>query len=196
MQHRTAQVKRDTQETTIAVEFGVDGSGVCELRTGIRMFDHFLHQLGRHGLFDIRVSANGSDPHHVVEDTAICLGKALNQALGERQGIRRMAHAIVPMDDALSFVAIDISGRGYARVDAKFINDSIGDLPSDMVKHFLETFAVEAKMNLHARTLYGVNDHHRAEALFKALARALDTATSIDDRVADRIPSTKDVIER
>lgn len=196
MQQRRAAVSRDTAETTIAVELTIDGKGECELRTGIRTFDHMLHQLGRHGLFDLKVSANGPDVHHVVEDTAICLARALNEALGDKQGIVRMAHAIVPMDDALSMVALDISGRGYARIDVAFSTDRIGDLPADMVRHFLETLAIEAKLNLHARTIYGLNDHHKAESLFKALARALDTATSIDRRAEGRVPSTKEVIER
>jgi len=195
MAQRKATVVRETKETTIKVQLNIDGSGQCEITTGIRIFDHFLCQLAQHGIFDITISAAGSDQHHVVEDVAISLGKAFNRALGEKRGIVRMSHALVPMDDALAMVAVDISGRGYAAVEATFSNAKMTDLPVDLVHHFLNSFASEAKINLHAKVLSGVNDHHKAEALFKALARALDLATKIDSRIADRIPSTKEVIE-
>jgi len=195
MAQRKAVVTRETKETTIKVQLNIDGSGQSEITTGIRIFDHFLCQIAQHGIFDITISAAGSDQHHVVEDVAISLGKAFNRALGEKRGIVRMSHALVPMDDALAMVAVDISGRGYAAVEATFGNAKITDLPVDLVRHFLNSFASEAKINLHAKVLSGVNDHHKAEALFKALARALDLATKIDSRIADRIPSTKEVIE-
>ena len=195
MSNRSASISRDTKETTIAVKIDLDGSGKCEVRTGIRFFDHLLSQLAQHGQFDISVSASGSDPHHVIEDVAICLGRALGQALGERRGIWRMAHALVPMDEALALVAVDISGRGHAAVDVPLTSDEIGDMPAELVGHFLNSLALEGRLTLHARMLAGVNDHHKAEALFKALARALDDATSLDPRRAGQVPSTKDVIE-
>ena len=195
MANRAVTVKRETRETSINVELDIDGRGEWEMATGIRMFDHLLSQLARHGIFDLKISATGSDQHHVVEDVAISLGRAFSQALGERHGIVRMAHAVVPMDDALAIVAVDIGGRGYAVVDAEFSGTSIGELPSDLVRHFLTSFASEAKLNLQAKVLSGIDDHHRAEALFKALARSLDAATRIDDRIAGRVPSTKEVIE-
>lgn len=195
MSDRSAAVSRETRETTIAVKIDLDGKGDCEARTGIMFFDHLLSQLAQHGLFDISVSASGSDPHHVVEDVAICLGRALSQALGEHQGIRRMAHALVPMDEALALVALDISGRGHAVVDISLTGDKVGDMPAELVRHFLSSLALEGRFSLHARVLAGANDHHQAEALFKALARALDQATAIDPRLLGRVPSTKDVIE-
>jgi imidazoleglycerol-phosphate dehydratase len=195
MNERKATVARETAETNIRVEFNVDGSGQFQITTGIRMFDHLLSHIAQHGVFDIKISASGPDQHHVVEDVAISLGKAFNQALGKKQGIVRMAHAVVPMDEALVEVAVDIGGRVYSVLEADFNEAVIGDLDADLVRHFLVSFASEAKINLHAKVLSGINDHHKAEALFKALARALDTATRIDERIASRIPSTKEVIE-
>jgi imidazoleglycerol-phosphate dehydratase len=144
---------------------------------------------------ELKLSATSVDSHHLVEDAALCLGRAFGQALGEKQGIVRMAHAVVPMDDALTQVAIDIGGRGCTVVEASFSRQNIADLPADLVSHFLETFASEARLNLHVRVLRGTDDHHKAEALFKALGRALDSATQIDERISERIPSTKEVIE-
>jgi len=195
MTERKAAVARETAETNIRVTLNIDGSGQFQITTGIRMFDHLLTQLAQHGVFDIKISASGPDQHHVVEDVAISLGKAFNQALGKKQGIVRMAHAIVPMDEALAAVAVDIGGRVYSVIEADFNEANIGDLDADLVRHFLVSLASEAKINLHAKVLSGINDHHKAEALFKALARALDTATQIDERIAGRVPSTKEVIE-
>jgi len=195
MTERKATVARETAETNVRVELKIDGSGQFQITTGIRMFDHLLSHLAQHGVFDIKISASGPDQHHVVEDVAISLGKAFNQALGKKQGIVRMAHAVVPMDEALAEVAVDIGGRVYSVIEAAFNEASIGDLDADLVRHFLVSFASEAKINLHAKVLSGINDHHKAEALFKALARALDSATRIDERIAGRIPSTKEVIE-
>lgn len=195
MADRKAAVTRETKETSVKVNLNLDGKGQYDLMTGIRMFDHLLEQLGQHGVFDLRVSANGPDVHHVVEDVAICLGKALNRALGDKAGIVRMASATVPMDDALALAAVDISGRGFAEIDVKFSDKNIADMPSDLVRHFLVSFAAEGRFNLHARVLAGVNDHHKAEAMFKALARALDAATRLDPRLAGRVPSTKEMIE-
>lgn len=195
MAHRIAIIRRDTKETTISLELGIDGVGNFEITTGIRMFDHLLAQLARHGAFNLKISATGDDPHHLVEDVAICLGQAFNQALGEKAGIIRMTHAAVPMDDALALIAVDIGGRGYAVIEASFDEKDIAGLPADLVCHFLESFASEARINLHAKLLRGTNDHHKAEAIFKALARALDSATQIDERIKGRVPSTKGTIE-
>jgi imidazoleglycerol-phosphate dehydratase len=195
MFERKATITWKTAETNVKVELNIDGSGQFEITTGIRMFDHLLTQLAQHGLFDITISATGADQHHVVEDVAISLGKAFNQALGEKQGIARMAHAIVPMDEALSAIVVDIGGRAYSVIEASFTMNKVGDLCADLVRHFLVSFATEAKVNLHAKVITGINDHHKAEALFKALGRALDSATRIDERIAGRVPSTKEVIE-
>jgi len=195
MAERKTKVIRETAETNVKVELNIDGSGQFQITTGIRMFDHFLSQLAQHGVFDIKISASGPDQHHVVEDVAISLGKAFNQALGKKQGIVRMAHAIVPMDEALAAVAVDIGGRIYNVIEVDFDEANIGDMDADLIRHFLISFASEAKINLHARIFCGINDHHKAEALFKALARALDTATRLDERLVGRVPSTKEVIE-
>jgi len=195
MAERKAKVTRETAETSVRVELNIDGIGEFEVTTGIRMFDHLLTQLARHGIFDLKISATGVDQHHVVEDVAISLGKAFNQALGQKEGIVRMAHAVVPMDETRAMVAVDIGGRAYSVVEVCFTDVTIDELSSDLVRHFLVSFAAEAKVNLHARVIIGVNDHHKAEALFKALARALDSATRIDERIIDRVPSTKEVIE-
>ncbi len=194
MTDRLAIIKRETKETNISLELNIDGSGKCEVNTGISMFNHLLEQVARHGVFDIKISATGDDQHHLVEDVAICLGKALGKALGEKRGIVRMANALVPMDDALAMVAVDISGRGYTVLELPFSDNDMAGFPTDLVRHFLESFAIEARLNLHARIVYGVNDHHKAEALFKALGRALDTATRIDERIAGELPSTKELL--
>jgi len=195
MTKRTASIKRQTTETTISLSLNLDGTGQADMCTGVRLFDHMLSQLAKHGLFDINISANGDDIHHLVEDVALTLGKAFNEALGERKGIVRMADATVPMDDSLASVALDLSGRGYAVMDLSFAKNDLTGFPTDLVRHFLETFAIEGRFNLHARILYGSNDHHKAEALFKALARALDKATSIDPRRDGVAPSTKGMLE-
>jgi len=195
MSDRLSIVKRETKETNISLELNIDGSGKGEVNTGISMFDHLLEQVARHGVFDIKLEATGDDQHHLVEDVAICLGKALSKALGEKRGIVRMADASVPMDDALAMVAVDISGRGYTVLELPFSDNDMAGFPTDLVRHFLESFATEARLNLHARVVYGVNDHHKAEALFKALGRALDTATRIDERIAGTLPSTKGLLE-
>ena len=195
MTERKATVARETAETNVKVELNIDGSGQFQITTGIRMFDHLLSHIAQHGVFDIKISASGPDQHHVVEDVAISLGKAFNQALGKKQGIVRMAHAIVPMDEALAEVAVDIGGRVYSVLEAAFSEANVGDLDADLIRHFMVSFTSEAKINLHAKVLSGINDHHKAEALFKALARALDSATRIDQRIPDKVPSTKEVIE-
>jgi len=193
--NRQSHVKRETKETSISLELNLDGSGKWEINTGISMFDHLLAQLVQHGRFDVKVSATSDDQHHLAEDVAICLGKALGEALGEKRSIVRMADATVPMDDALAMVAVDISGRGYTVLDLSFSDNDMGGFPTDLIRHFLESFAAEARLNLHARVVYGVNDHHKAEALFKALGRALDIATRIDERASGEVPSTKGLLE-
>jgi len=195
MAQRKASVTRRTKETSVKVEINIDGSSKFEVTTGIRFFDHMLCQLAQHGIFDLTISANGSDQHHVVEDVALTLGRAFNQALGEKEGIVRMAHAIVPMDDALAMVALDISGRGQAVIEDSFKEAYISEMHSDLVNHFFMSFASEARINIHAQVMRGNNDHHKAEALFKALARALDIATRLDPRISGTIPSTKDSID-
>jgi imidazoleglycerol-phosphate dehydratase len=194
MAERKAAITRETKETSIKVELNIDGRSSYQITTGIRFFDHMLCQLAQHGVFDLKISATGPDQHHVVEDVAITLAQALNQALGNKQGLVRMAHAIVPMDDVLALVALDIGGRGYSEVEVQFEEPNISEMSSDLVRHFIVSFASEAKINIHARILTGVNDHHKAEAIFKCLARALDSATKLDERIIDIAPSTKDVI--
>ena len=195
MANRLSIIKRETRETNISLELNIDGSGKCEVNTGIRMFDHLLAQLARHGIFDIKISATGDDQHHLVEDVAICLGRAFGEALGEKRGIIRMANALVPMDDALAIVVVDLSGRGYTVLELPFSDNDMFGFPTDLIRHFLESFAIEGRLNLHAKILYGINDHHKAEALFKALGRALDTATRIDQRISGELPSTKELLE-
>lgn len=191
---RTASISRKTVETDVGVELNLDGSGKAAVSTGIGMLDHLLDQLARHGLFDLTVKASGDlsvDYHHTVEDTAIVVGRAFDQALGERAGIVRMGHAIVPLDETLALVALDLSGRGYAVIDNSFAGPTIGQLPSELVGHFLETFAREGRLSLHVQLLRGHNGHHQAEAVFKALARALDAACREDPRRGGSVPSTK-----
>lgn len=192
-------IQRETRETNIRLRLDLDGEGNAQIETGIGMFDHLLEQIARHGLFDLQIEARGDvdrDAHHTVEDAGICLGQALSEALGDRKGIVRMAHAIVPLDEALALVALDISGRGYAVIDLPFHGERIGALPTEMVQHFLQSFAFEARISLHVRLLAGENDHHRAECAFKALARALSAATRLDPRIAGVVPSSKGTLER
>lgn len=195
MAGRSATVRRETKETTIKAEWNLDGSGVAEISTGVRMLDHMVSQIASHGVFDIKLSATGDDVHHVTEDAAIALGRALNKALGDKRGIARMGSALVPMDDALAQVAVDISGRPYVIVEAEFSGTAIGGLPVELIRHFLVSLANESRINLNARVVAGSDDHHKAEALFKALGRAIDAATRVDPRLQGRIPSTKEVIE-
>ena len=194
---RTGSYQRETKETNVSVEVVLDGKGRYKVSTGVAMLDHLLEEWALHGRFDLNATATAykdPDRHHLIEDIAICLGRALDNALEDRNGIKRMGHAIIPMDEALALVAVDISGRGYAVTDLPFSSDSIGDLPSQLVSHFLETLAREAKLNLHASLMKGDNDHHKAEALFKALGRALDEASNYDDRLEGETPSSKGTI--
>ncbi len=195
MVERKTKVTRETKETSIRVELNIDGSSQFDITTGIRFFDHMLSQIAQHGIFDLKLSATGQDQHHVVEDAAICLGRAFNQALGNRKGIVRMANATVPMDDTLAMVALDIGGRSYTVFEANFDHNKIEDMSADLVRHFFISFSAEAKLNIHAKVISGINDHHKAESLFKALARTLDSATRIDERITSKTPSTKEKIE-
>ncbi|MCB0105589.1 MAG: imidazoleglycerol-phosphate dehydratase HisB [Caldilineaceae bacterium] len=193
MHTRNSQVDRQTKETQISVSINLDGSGHAQVDTGIGFLDHMLTLFAGHGLFDVSVSAAGDlhiDDHHTAEDVMICLGKAVDQALGTRQGITRTAHSFVPMDESLALVAIDLSGRPYCVFEADFVTPALGQLSTDLLFHLFESFAIHARMNLHAKVFYGRNDHHKVEALFKALARALDAATQLDPRRGD-VPSTK-----
>jgi len=190
---RAARVERKTKETEVGVTLDLDGSGIANISTGVPMLDHLLSHVAVHGLFDLEIRAKGDleiDAHHTIEDVAIVLGDALARALGDKRGIARMGHAYVPMDEALALVAIDLSGRAHAVIDAQFDAPMIGAIPASMIGHFLETLATNAKMNLHVRVFYGRDDHHKAEALFKALGRALAMAVAIDPRRAG-IASTK-----
>ncbi len=189
---RTAEIDRRTNETDVRVVLNLDGRGRADISTGVPFLDHMLRHLAVHGLFDLYMRARGDldiDAHHTVEDIAIVLGDALDRALGERKGITRISNSYVPMDEALALVVVDLSGRGYAVIDAEFSAPLLGTLPTTLIAHFLETFAVRARMNLHARVFYGRDDHHKAEALFKALGRALGQAVVIDPR--REIVSTK-----
>lgn len=195
---RQATIHRQTNETDITLSLNLDGRGQVDIATGVGFFDHMLHALARHARFDLTVKAAGDlhiDEHHTVEDVGITLGRAFREALGERKGITRMGHAIVPMDESLALVAVDIGGRGYFVFDGQFDTPHIGQLGTSLIPHFFESFAHEAKLNLHARLLAGQDDHHRAEALFKALARALNQAVKIDPQLGGAVPSTKGVIE-
>ncbi len=198
MTARTAQISRKTGETDISVSVDLDGAGRYSVCTGNGMFDHLLAQLSRHGLIDVDISASGDVEvgwHHIVEDVGIVLGRTLRQAVGDGSGIVRTGHSYVPLDETLAFVAVDLSGRGYPVIDAKLTDTDMGSLPASLVTHFLETLSREGGFNMHATVLTGANNHHKAEALFKALARALRAASAIDERRGGAVPSTKGTIE-
>ena len=198
MKHRRADIERTTRETQISVSINLDGQGNSEVTTGNGMLDHLINQLSRHGLIDITLHAQGdleTGWHHLVEDTGICLGRAFREAMGDGTGIHRMGHAIVPLDETLAMVALDLSGRGYAVVNSGLEGQMVETLPGEMVDHLLESFALEAKLNLHVRILEGKNGHHKAEAIFKALAKSLRHALTPDPRSAGQVPSTKGTID-
>ena len=190
---RKGKISRKTGETDITISLNLDGRGKFEISTGVGFLDHMLTAVAVHGLFDLEVQAQGDlhiDPHHTIEDVGIVLGQCLDQALGERRGINRMGHAYVTMDEALAFVALDLSGRPYSVFEAGWHTPAIGQFPTSLVEHFFESVAFHGRLNLHARVTYGRDDHHQAEALFKAFARALRQAVEHDPRRTD-IPSTK-----
>ena len=190
---RVAIYKRMTKETDISVTIDLDGTGKSEIHTGIGFFDHMLHGFARHGLFDLKVDVKGDlevDCHHTVEDTGIVLGEAVKKAVGEKAGIRRYGHMLLPMDETLALCAVDLSGRPYLKFQADFTNDKIGDMDTEMVREFFYAVSCSGQMNLHFKFLSGSNNHHMCEAMFKAFAKALDAAVSYDERITD-VLSTK-----
>lgn len=194
---RHAIVTRQTGETQVEVRLDIDGSGRHQIDTGLPFLDHMLAQVAVHGLFDLSIQAKGDlqiDPHHTLEDVGLTLGSAFQQALDDRKGIVRMASADCPMDESLAWVAVDFSGRPYTVFQANWHGPSLGSLPSSLIQHFFESFALNARCNLHAAVRYGRDDHHQAEALFKALGRALCAATRIDPRRAGQVPSSKGIL--
>jgi imidazoleglycerol-phosphate dehydratase len=194
---RTGAVTRKTKETGIDVSVDLDGTGMAKIATGIGFFDHMLEQLARHSLIDIDINAAGDlhiDQHHTVEDTGIALGQAVHQALGDRAGITRFADVLLPMDETLTRVAVDISGRPFLVFRTKFAHAKIGAFDSELVREFFQAFATHAAMTIHVETLYGENAHHIAESSFKGLARALRAAIALDPRQKGAIPSTKGVL--
>lgn len=194
MQDRIASVRRATKETSIEVRVNLDGTGVYNVSTGIGFLDHMLEQLSRHSLIDIDVKAVGDlhiDYHHTTEDTGIAIGEAVAQALGDLKGIVRYADALIPMDETLTRVALDVSRRPYLVWKVAFSRDKLGEMDTELFKEWFQAFAQAAGITLHVENLYGENNHHIVESCYKALARALRTAVSIDPRKADSIPSTK-----
>ena len=195
--NRSARVVRNTSETNISVALTVDGTGQADVQTGIGFYDHMWTAFAKHGRFDLTIRASGDlhiDAHHTMEDVALAVGQAFDEALGDRAGIVRMGDALVPLDEALIQAVIDISGRPFAAVDLAFIGERMGDAPTEMVGHVLRSFATAAQITLHVRMLAGANDHHIAEATMKALSRALDAATTLDPRIAGTVPSTKGTV--
>ena len=191
---RNASLSRKTRETDIQVEVTLDGSGTSEIYTGVGFFDHMLDQIARHSLIDLKIQAKGDlhiDFHHTVEDVGIALGQAIRQALGDLKGITRYADVHLPMDETLTRVAMDISGRAFLVFRTEFHTPKIGEFDTQLVREFFQAFAMNAGLTLHVETLYGINDHHISESCFKGLARALRSAVSIDERQSGRVPSTK-----
>ena len=193
MMSRIANVERKTSETEISIKMNLDGEGKYDISTGVNFFNHMLESFSKHSMIDLEVKAIGDieiDDHHTIEDVGILLGEAFSEAIGDKVGIRRMAHAIVPMDESVATFAVDISGRSYCNMDLQFTNEKIGDMTSGIVVHFFESFASSAKLNIYCEAK-GVNDHHKAEAVFKAFAKSLKDAIKVEH---DQIPSTKGVL--
>ncbi|MDR2830308.1 MAG: imidazoleglycerol-phosphate dehydratase HisB [Methanobrevibacter sp.] len=191
--NRIAEIERKTSETDIKLRINLDGEGNYNIDTGVNFFNHVLESFSKHSFFDLDIKSIGDlevDDHHTIEDIGMVLGEAFLKAIDDKKGIKRMAHAIVPMDDSLSTVAIDIGGRGYSLVDISFNNYKIGDMTSEIIPHFFESFTSTAKININIKVT-GSNDHHKVESLFKSFAKALKEATRIEH---DKIPSTKGVI--
>ena len=190
---RISNKSRKTSETDIKIKMNLDGVGNYNISTGINFFNHMLEAFSKHSMIDLDIVARGDieiDDHHTIEDVGILLGEAFLEAIGDKRGIRRMAHAMVPMDESVSTVAVDISGRSYCNMDLKFKNEKIGDMTSDVVVHFFESFTSSARINIYG-TVEGANDHHKAEAVFKAFAKAIKDAIKIE---SNQIPSTKGII--
>ena len=194
--NRSANVVRNTKETKIQIDFKIDGTGSCKSETGVGFFDHMLDGFARHGLFDLDVKVDGDlfvDCHHTIEDTGIVLGQAIKEAVGDKKGIKRYGSCILPMDEALVLCAIDLSGRPYYVSDAVFTAEKCGDMDLEMVKEFFYAISYSAGMNLHFKVLSGSNNHHIVEAMFKAFAKALDSATMVDERIVG-VLSTKETL--
>lgn len=190
---REASVKRTTKETDISITIDLDGNGKCDIDTGIGFLDHMLEGFAKHGFFDLTCKVQGDlqvDGHHTVEDTGIVLGQAISQALGDKKGIKRYGSFILPMDDALALCAIDLCGRPYFNYECEFTSEKVGYLETELVREFFYAVSYAAAMNLHIKMLDGINNHHKIEAMFKAFAKALDMATSYDERITD-VLSTK-----
>lgn len=190
---RNSNVSRCTSETDITIKMNLDGEGIYDISTGVNFFNHMLESFSKHSMVDLYIVAKGDievDDHHTIEDVGILVGEAFSQAIGDKKGIKRMAHAIVPMDDSIATVAIDISGRSYCNLEIDFKNEKIGDMTSDIVIHFFESFASSAKLNFYG-SVQGANDHHKAEALFKAFAKSLKEAIKIEH---NQILSTKGIL--
>lgn len=193
---RNVEVNRKTKETEISVKLDLDGTGISDISTGIGFFDHMLEGFSKHGFFDLMLETKGDlevDGHHSVEDTGIVLGTAIKEALGDKKGIKRFGYFILPMDDALVLCAIDLGGRPYFHFEVEFTDEKIGDLDTQLIREFFYAISYTAGMNLHIKLLSGINDHHKAEAVFKAFGKALDEACSFDERVTG-VLSTKGML--
>ena len=192
---RSATVTRETRETSITVSVNLDGTGVTSVNPGVGFFDHMLDQLGRHGLIDLTIEAKGDlhiDAHHTVEDTGLALGQAIKEALGDKAGINRYGHAMVPMDETLSRVALDLSNRPFLVWNVRFSVERLGEqMETELFREFFQAFSQSAGITYHAETLYGVNNHHIIESIFKATARALHMAVTVDPQAQGKLPSTK-----
>ena len=196
MAERKSEIKRKTNETKIELSINLDGTGKAKNSTGVGFFDHMLDHVARHGLFDLTVKADGDlhvDAHHTVEDVGICLGQAIEKALGDKKGIVRFGSAQVPMEDSMAQVSVDLCGRAYCVYQADYSTDKIGEFDVELVEEFMRSFSNNARMNLHVKVDYGTNSHHIAEAIFKALGRSLAQAVRLDDRIDD-VPSTKGIL--
>jgi len=194
---RKTSLRRKTKETDIKIELNIDGKGKSDVSTSIPFLDHLLENFAKHGLFDLKIRAKGDieiDQHHTVEDIGICLGQAFKEALGDKKGINRSGYFVFPLDEALSVVAVDISGRAFLNFDCKFKKEKIGDLDSDLIKEFFWGFVRHLEATLHIRALYGENEHHKAESIFKAFGKAMKMACSKEKRILKELPSTKGLI--
>ena len=194
---RKTTLQRRTKETDIKVELNIDGKGKTDISTPIPFLNHLLNNFGKHGLFNLKIRAKGDieiDQHHTVEDIGICLGEAFKKALGDKKGINRAGYFVFPLDEALSVVALDISGRAFLNFDCKFKKEKIGDLDSDLIKEFFWGFVRHLEATLHIRVRYGENEHHKAESIFKAFGKAMKMACSKEKRILKELPSTKGLI--
>jgi len=191
---REASLQRTTAETEITIELNLDGTGQADIKTDIKFLTHILELLAKHAQIDLKVECTGDLQHHIVEDVAIVLGQALQQALGEKRGINRYGFAYIPMDEALARCVLDLGGRAYFVNNMNLEASQIEDIPVSLLNHFLDTFVKNANINLHLETLYGQDDHHKVEANYKALARALKQAISLDSKISDQVPSSKGII--